>query len=159
MDPLLAPVFFVAPAYSEHRYAASAEPGGPRGDSGVDLYFPEAVVVPPGAVPTLIDLKVKVRLAAPGGQYAPYLLMPCSRIGKTPLGLANSVGLIDQGYVGSLIVAVRNYGHEPVALPAGSALFQVVAPNLAPPRVAVVAEGSPAFGATLRGAGSFGSTQ
>jgi len=145
-------------------YASEGTPGGPRGDSGVDLRFAEDVAIPPtasiGGLPVLIDLGVRVRCVdADGMTYIPYQIAPRSSISKTPLSLANGVGIIDAGYQGPLKVAVRNHSSEPFTVRRGESLFQLVRPDLAPARVAVRDGDHRDFAvATARGEGGFGST-
>jgi dUTP pyrophosphatase len=154
-----------------------------RLDSGVDLPAPEDVVVGPGEV-VKVNLGVRavcLRLhdppqyvwgAPPGAVLSmdpvglpwAYRLVPRSSISKTPLMLANSEGIIDLGYRGPLIAAVRNVSSEAYVIKAGAALFQLVSADLAPPEYEVLAADDPrtaeyfGAGATERGAGGFGST-
>ena len=159
----MAPHFLVADSpESRGLYNDIAMPGGPRGDSGIDLRFAEDILISPMSLvqgmPCIVDLKVRVRCIA-NGEFAPFQILPRSSIGKTPLGFANNVGVIDRGYQGSLKVALRNYSNEDWLCRRGDALFQLVRPDLAPALVTVVGEDHPAFvEATERGAGGFGST-
>ena len=87
------------------------------------------------------------------GIFRAFWLLPRSSISKTGLRLANSVGLIDAGYRGTIKAACDGVD----AVEANTRLFQLAAPDLLPwDEVRVVAE-IPG-GATLRGAGGFGST-
>jgi dUTPase len=135
--------------------------GGPAGDSGVDLRFSADVEFPPSGDdgrPTLVDLDVRARCIWLG-KNVPFLIVPRSSICKTPLGLANSVGVIDRGYTGPLKVAVRNFSAHAVLVRRGDSLFQLARPDFEPATVRVVAPDAPAFAiGTLRGAGGFGST-
>ena len=121
---------------------------GPRPSSGF------AWGAPPGAVVS-ID---------PVGMPWAYRLAPRSSISKTPLMLANSEGIIDLGYRGPLIAAVRNVSGEAYTIEAGAALFQLVSADLAPSEYEVLSPDDPrtaeyfGAGATERGAGGFGST-
>ncbi len=128
----------------------------------------------PGGLPMIIDLGVRARCYhsrevqwIEGGlswgrlqiEYVSYTLLPRSSIGKTPLQLANSVGLIDRGYTGTLKVAVRNISDAAFAIGRGTSLFQLVTPSLTPANVEVVGPDHDAFtDDTLRGEGGFGST-
>lgn len=88
-----------------------------------------------------------------------YFLYPRSSTGtKTPLRLANSVGVIDAGYRGNYIAAFDNIRSAGFKVEQGQRLVQLCAPNLTYPlRVELVAE--EALGMqTERGAGGFGST-
>lgn len=86
----------------------------------------------------------------------PYLLVPRSSISKTPLIMANSIGIIDAGYRGNIIAAVYNTSSEqyPYIIKAGTRLFQIVSPALKPFDVKIVRS----LSETLRGSGGFGST-
>lgn len=83
-----------------------------------------------------------------------YLLVPRSSISKTPLLMANSIGIIDTGYRGEIIAAVYNTSSEPYIIDAGTRLFQIIAPNLQTFDVEIVNE----LSETKRGTGGFGST-
>lgn len=143
-------------------YADNAEPGGGRGDSGIDLRFAEDVTIPPMAhtdgMPVLIGLMVRVRGVTASGAYFPYEIRPRSSIAKSPLSLANSVGTIDVGYMGELRLAIRNHASEPYTVKRGTSLFQLTRADLAPAAVTVVDASCPHLAATARGTGGFGST-
>jgi dUTP pyrophosphatase len=87
-----------------------------------------------------------------------YWMLPRSSISKTPLRLANSVGLIDAGYRGTLLAAVDNHDEELVfTISAGARLFQLSAPDLLPFDDIQIVDTIPG-GPTMRGDGGFGST-
>ena len=73
---------------------------------------------------------------------------------KTPLRLANSVGIIDQGYRGNILAAVDNNGPNIYQIKKGQRLFQICSPDLTPMLVKIVQE----LDKTERGSGGFGST-
>ena len=75
-------------------------------DSGVDLYVTEDITFKPGET-IIVDLKVKSRMIDSIGNTLPYYLYPRSSISKTPLIMANSVGIIDKDYRGNIKVALR----------------------------------------------------
>ena len=83
-----------------------------------------------------------------------YYLHCRSSISKTPLRLANSVGIIDAGYRGNLMAAVDNTGDAPYTIEAGQRLFQITGRYLEPIDLTLVEELSD----SERGAGGFGST-
>lgn len=148
---------------AEDLYAAIEIPGGDRGDSGVDLRFAADVTIAHGAAldgyPVVVGLGVRARCLVDGVP-SPYLLFPRSSLGKTPLSLANAIGLIDAGYTGELRVALRNHSAREYTIKRGTSLFQLVCPGLQPATVRVVGAEHPLFaeGASLRGGGGFGST-
>ena len=73
---------------------------------------------------------------------------------KTPLRLANSVGIIDKGYRGNLFGCFDNISENPYKIHEGIRLLQICAPNLEPITYELVEE----LTETTRGAGGFGST-
>ena len=120
-----------------------------RTDSGFDLFMPANVTLSPHST-TMLDLEVRCQLNKTHGYY----LYPRSSISKTPLRLANSVGIIDAGYRGTLKVVVDNISDEVCRIKRGDRLFQICIPSLEPFDVV--------FGKvereTERGEGGFGST-
>ena len=142
----------------------------PQPDSGFDIMCPNSdpIHVPPNTQSVKIPLGVKCAMFAPGtgsvegvtnyGAYLGYYLYPRSSTGtKTTLRLANSVGIIDSGYRGELCAIFDNIGTESIRIEPRQRLIQVCAGNLGPFLVEI-AESEEALGATLRGAGGFGST-
>ena len=85
-----------------------------------------------------------------------YFLYPRSSTGtKTPLRLANSLGIIDAGYRGNYIAAFDNIRETVFTVDRLQRLVQICPPNLTyPMRVELVEE----LEQTERGAGGFGST-
>ena len=70
-------------------------------DSGFDMYVPETIISKPQQIVKVVsnvvcDMRKKGK---PSGFY----VYPRSSISKTPLRLANQVGIIDSGYRGPLI--------------------------------------------------------
>ena len=123
-------------------------------DSGFDVCMPSDVTLEPNST-TMIDLGVRCELRSPKGTVVHgYYLYPRSSISKTPLRLANSVGIIDAGYRGTLRVAVDNRSNAPYNLSKGDRLFQICMPSLAPFEVVFDAINTN----TERGEGGFGST-
>ena len=77
---------------------------------------------------------------------------------KTSLRLANSVGIIDAGYRGTLKAIVDNIDSEnKVIISKGTRLFQLCSPTLEPLIVKLVDDISD-FETTIRGSGGCGST-
>ena len=86
----------------------------PSQDSGFDIFFPQKVVCKAGET-TKIKLGVACASFKPsthGDIPMPYYVYPRSSISKTPLRLANSVGIIDSGYRGELMAVVDNISKE-----------------------------------------------
>jgi dUTPase len=158
------PCFLLCPSpEARGLYSDIQVAGGWQRNAGTDLRFPADAAIPPtasiGGRPVVVDLGVRARCAV-GERFVAYQIVPRSSISATPLGLANSVGTIDRGYTGSLKVAIRNHSDEAFVVVRGTSLFQLVHPSLEPAHMGVVSDDDPAFaeGASLRGAGAFGST-
>lgn len=120
-------------------------------DSGYDLYCTETITIPACTVGT-IDFKLSCspEFSKPSGYY----LYPRSSISKTPLIMANSVGIIDHSYRGNIMAKVYNTSHSPYEVKRGERLFQLCMPTLEPFTVEFVDE----LDQTDRGTGGFGST-
>lgn len=125
------------------------------GDSGVDLVIPETITVPARALGFVINHQIACALKDTSGKCLSYLLLPRSSIGKTPLRLSNSVGLIDSGYRGAILAQVDNLSDQPYTIEAGRRLFQLCAPNYVRPTV-VVTESLPSSDRGEKGLGSTG---
>ena len=119
------------------------------GDAGLDLYVLQKINIAPGET-----LPIKLGVACEPVDGRAYFLMPRSSISKTPLRLANSIGLIDGGYRGELIAMCDNVKAEPYAVEEGQRLFQIVACDCSPITYELVEE----LSETTRGIGGFGST-
>lgn len=89
-----------------------------------------------------------------------YYMYPRSSTGtKTPLRLANSVGIIDSGYRGHYISVFDNISEKTFNVEKGQRLVQLCPPNMTyPMRVEIVANDNDLNMNTLRGEGGFGST-
>lgn len=83
-----------------------------------------------------------------------YYLYPRSSLSKTPLRLANSVGIIDSSYRGEIMAAVDNISEKDFEIKQGERLFQLCSSTLEPPNYIITDELSD----TARGEGGFGST-
>ena len=133
------------------------------GDAGIDLYFPNSVRIPPGET-LLIDFEIKCNLI--GIYYADnittaeyqesesYMLVPRSSIFRTPLRQSNSIGIIDAGYRGHIMVPVDNRSTEDYVVKQGERLFQLLHPSLQPIHIKIV----DGHKETARGEGGLGST-
>lgn len=130
-------------------------------DSGFDIFFPNAVSFQSAKsefakMGIVCGMKIydqnKEKWASSG-----YYSYPRSSISKTPLMLANHVGIIDSGYRGPLIGAFRNIASQvPYVVEEYTRLLQICAPDLRPIIVELVEESF--FEETERGSGGFGST-
>ena len=127
-------------------------------DSGVDLISPEEIKVEPNSIET-INFDIKCQMIDKSGNFIPYYLYPRSSISKTPLIMANSVGIIDKDYRGNIMAKVRNIPNKPnvsddYLIKKGTRLFQICSHNLSPVKVRVITK----LSETSRGEGGFGST-
>ena len=122
------------------------------GDCGLDIFFPDTITIPSGET-VCIDLKIQCE-GLENGKNISYYVFPRSSISKTPLRLANSVGIIDSGYRGNLMVYVDNIKNTPFTVNKGERLFQIGSPNLLPINFDVVNE----LSSSNRGSNGFGSS-
>jgi len=129
----------------------------PYPDSGFDMFCPRKVECVPHTT-TKIKMGVSFALyneTCKGEQPVPYYMYPRSSISKTPLRLANNVGIIDSGYRGELMAVVDNISDKTYIVEEGQRLFQVCSGNLAPFSNVKISE---ELTTTQRGTGGFGST-
>ena len=129
------------------------------GDSGLDLFFPEDITLEPGSKGFQVDLCIQCEAKTKDDDQLPlsFYLYPRSSISKTPIRMANSVGIIDSGYRGNLIVSLDHIGTEPFTIQKGTRLFQICSPTLDPVHLQVLSY-SESLSETDRGNGGFGST-
>lgn len=152
----------VVPELKEQYVAAAAkynaQPLDQR-DSGFDLFCQEEVYSTWSGPTMFLRFGVESACATMGGLGCAYWLMPRSSMSKTPFMCANSMGLIDIGYRGNLMGAVRQVqpleGLQTIAK--GTRLFQAVSGSAVPWSAVHVVDELPGS-ATLRGTGGFGST-
>jgi len=117
-------------------------------DVGLDIPMQSSIVVPAKVTSFSVDLRFK------GDQTHGYMLVPRSSIVKTTLRLANSVGIIDMNYRGSVMVFLDNIGSRDVLLQEGCCYFQIVAFDGKLPTYQITEINED----TARGSGGFGST-
>lgn len=137
------------------------------GDSGVDLYCPEDVTITCGETKR-VDLGVACEMRLNGAPQSFYI-HPRSSLSKTPLMLANCAGVIDAGYRGNLLSALKyvpttddlehlvQMGKDYLGVykvQKGQRLVQICGPSLMPIRVVLC----DALTQTTRGDKGFGST-
>jgi dUTP pyrophosphatase len=130
-----------------------------KGDSGLDLFITNDITIGPGEM-KLVELGIKCQLQSSSWycpwkkNYHSYMIFPRSSICKTPLRLANSIGLCDSGYIGELKAPLYNTSDTSFDLKKGDRYVQLVAPNLKEVSFKIVSE----LRDTSRGTGGFGST-
>ena len=119
------------------------------GDAGLDLYVLEDLHFDPGETKA-----IKLGISCEPKDGIAYYLFPRSSISKTPLRMANSIGLIDGGYRGEIMAVCDNIKSESYTAKKGQRLFQLVATDSSPIQYELVEE----LEMTTRGTGGFGST-
>lgn len=134
-------------------------------DAGFDLFCPEQLIVMGVGK---VDHKVKtamefVRLDNNNRQLSVqpvgyYLYSRSSTGTKTPLRLANSVGIIDSGYRGNIIAVFDNIQDESFTIEPYQRLAQLCPPNLTYPIYVRMVNCEADLGLTLRGSQGFGSS-
>ena len=119
------------------------------GDAGLDLF-----VVENQTIPAKSTKPIPLQIACENLDNKAYYLFPRSSISKTPLRLANSIGLIDAGYRGELIGMVDNIYDKDFQVKRGERYFQLVAVDSSPVEFELVDD----LSVSSRGEGGFGST-
>jgi dUTP pyrophosphatase len=135
-------------------------------NSGFDLFIPHDTVFHKEFESVFVDLEVKCEMmyGTHEKDTCGYYVYPRSSISKTPLMLANHTGIIDSGYRGFLIAALRylklhnedNYAVSQYKVEKHTRLLQICHPSLCPILVKMVDEKE--LSTTKRGDGGFGST-
>tara|TARA_B100000242_G_C42941952_1_gene436816 strand:+ start:204 stop:797 length:594 start_codon:yes stop_codon:yes gene_type:complete len=129
-------------------------------DAGFDLFSPLPFVFE-GKLVNKVDFEIKcsANIVKKDGTSYPtgFYLYPRSSLSKTPLQLANSVGIIDSGYRGNIIGAFLNWSDDTYIMDSYSRPVQITAPDLCPILVEMV-DSVDELGTTERGEGGFGST-
>lgn len=128
-------------------------------DAGFDLYVPKEILFKCTQT-NKIDLNIKcsAKICTNDKEYnTGYYMYPKSSISKTPLRLANSIGIIDAGYRGNLIAVYDMIYLVEYTCEKFDRLVQICAPGLIPIVVELVDDVSE-LGQTERGSGGFGST-
>lgn len=174
--------------YSKYYDAINAHNSGIVGndciDSGIDLFVPGHSpngfychgqgwqnVGPTNKIDFHLQCAGKMIRTGPEGEEcvtkSGYYLYPRSSLSKTPLRLANSVGIIDAGYRGHImgmfdLITTRDCtigadGKISYLIAPYTRIAQICAPGLVPIVVELV-EDSHELGSTERGSGGFGST-
>ena len=147
--------------------------GSAEWNAGFDLLVPESSIVPAGST-TILDHKIRATMLrltwdpkcgtaykeSVGSPVSYYLYPRSSMAAKTPLRLANSVGIIDANYRGNIkaIVDHRLPGEADYEVKSLDRLVQICPPDLNSPimvRLMMVME---ALGSTQRGEYGLGST-
>lgn len=124
-----------------------------EGDAGLDIFTPTKTVIMPlskGIIKTGIHCE-----ATENGKNCSFWMLPRSSVAtKTPLILANSMGLIDAGYRGELMGVFYNTSNTAFVVEQGTRLLQICSASLMP----VTFELTDSLSETSRGEGGYGST-
>ena len=120
-----------------------------KGDAGLDLYVLEDIHFESGETRA-----IKMGISCEPEDGKAYYLFPRSSISKTPLRMANSIGLIDGGYRGEIMAVCDNIKTNGYTVEKGQRLFQLVATDSS----AITYELVKSLEMTTRGTGGFGST-
>ena len=119
------------------------------GDAGLDLYILEDQTFTPSETKL-----IKLGISCEPENGRAYFLLPRSSISKTPLRLANSIGLIDGGYRGEIMAPCDNIKDFEYTAEKGQRLFQLVAADCSAISYTIADE----LSKTSRGSRGFGST-
>ena len=120
-----------------------------KGDAGLDLYVLENQAFKAGET-----AKIKLGVSCENLDGKGYFLFPRSSISKTPLRMANSIGLIDGGYRGEIMAVCDNIKDYDFSISKGDRLFQLVSADLS----SIEFEITDNLSDSTRGEGGFGST-
>ena len=120
-----------------------------EGDAGLDLYVLEDIHFEPGETKS-----IKLGISCEPEDGKAYYLFPRSSISKTPLRMANSIGLIDGGYRGEIMAMCDNIKDKKYIVSKGDRLFQIVSCDSSPINFEIVDN----ISETTRGISGFGST-
>ena len=137
-------------------------------DAGFDLFVPNATIVEVGTT-VVLNHNVTCAMLLYNTSNSTilnvpyYLYMRSSTATKTPLRLANSVGIIDAGYRGPIMAALDHLGlnncNDSFKIEPYQRLVQICCPNMSYPFcVRLVDTVADLGGPTQRGTGGFGST-
>lgn len=132
-------------------------------DAGFDLFCPDDLNITTNDDVIMLDHKIKCCMKVCSQDtniehFVGYYLYCRSSTGlKTPLRLANSVGIIDSGYRGELIAMVDAVKDQEFIIKKGERYFQICMGDLTPFYVDFV-DSLENLGFTERGSGGFGST-
>lgn len=139
-------------------------------DAGFDLFTLDNKIIN-GQATELIDYQINCsmkihKIAAPyfdenpiSSTYCGYYLYPRSSTGlKTPLRLANSVGIIDSGYRGNCKAIITNTSNLNFNIESEARYTQLCPPNLSYPCIIKEVHDITLLGSSERGIGGFGST-
>ena len=135
-----------------------ANPEGSHVDAGFDLYVPDNIPINRISWANKINMGVKTSMTFKNKPSSYYLYSRSSTPIKTPLRLANCVGVIDSGYTGHIIALFDNVEQKEYTITKNDRLVQICSPNITYPIEVELLNSQDDFSATQRGSGGFGST-
>jgi len=127
-------------------------------DAGFDLFIPETKEINRIAWAVKINHGIKTSMTFKGKPVSYYMYSRSSTPIKTPLRLANSVGIIDAGYRGHMMALFDNIQQIPYIIQKGERLVQICSPNITYPLEVEIINSETQFLPSNRGTGGFGST-
>ena len=127
-------------------------------DAGFDLFVPENIAINRVSWANKLNMGVKTSMTFKNKPTSYYLYSRSSTPIKTPLRLANSVGIIDSGYTGHIIALFDNIEQKEYTVKKNDRLVQICSPNITYPLEVSLVNYETDFNKTSRGSGGFGST-
>jgi len=127
-------------------------------DAGFDLFVPENIPINRVSWANKLNMGVKTSMTFKNKPTSYYLYSRSSTPIKTPLRLANSVGIIDAGYTGHIIALFDNIEQREYTVKKNDRLVQICSPNITYPLEVSLVNYESDFLNTSRGTGGFGST-
>jgi dUTPase len=114
--------------YMNHRFAHF-------GDSGLDIFCSEDVVIPANSLGIKIRTGIRAEMVLKHDNIfketsVSYYLLPRSSTVKSPIRASVPVNVIDSEYRGELYFFVDNLSNESIKINRGTKLFQIVTPTL-----------------------------
>jgi len=103
------------------------------GDAGLDLYFPTQQIVQSqetALIPLGISAEMRQYVMLKVNRARSFFIVPRSSIYKTPLRMANSIGVIDSGYRGEICVVLQNHGEKNVNIKPNIITFKLKLLNI-----------------------------
>jgi dUTP pyrophosphatase len=128
-------------------------------DAGFDLFCPNSLNCEMNSINKInLGIKCSAQIITDTGKRfnTGYYIFPRSSTSKTPLRLANSVGIIDSGYRNNLMVVFDS--KSLYLIEEHTRLFQICAPSLVPIYIKLVDKEEDLGDETERNLGGFGST-
>ncbi len=124
-------------------------------DAGFDLFVPNNININRESWANKINMGIHTSMTFDNKPCSYYLYSRSSTPIKTPLRLANSVGIIDSGYTGHIIALFDNVEKREYTILKNDRLVQICSPNITYPLEVRLVN---SINSTNRGNNGFGST-